>query len=192
MTKQLGLALMTVCAVSFWGGVAALAGDGTPAQPPNDSSSVLKEQQDVESRLAESQAKRQELERERKRILNEAGRNSEERASYSKACETGGYASGEGYSYTSPAQCAFDKAQISSGGAEVNRQLNEVNRRLEGLNSEANQLAGQREQLKRQAESLKFKSEVPTLQSIGPIEQMGIEDEQRRRRKARQKELSGE
>lgn len=186
MTKQLGLALMTVCAVSFWGGVAALAGDGTQSQPPNDSSSVLKQQQEVESRLADSQAKRQELERERRRILNEAGRNSEERASYSKVCETGPY------TFANPAQCAFDGARISRDGAEVNRQLNEVNRRLEGLNSEANRLAGQRQQLKRQAESLEFKSEVPTLPSIGPIEQMGIEDEQRRRRKARQKELSGE
>ncbi len=34
-------------------------------------------------------------------------------------------------------------------------------------------------------------SNVPSL-SPGPIEQMGIEDEQRRRRKAKQKELSGE
>lgn len=34
-------------------------------------------------------------------------------------------------------------------------------------------------------------SNVPSL-SPGPIEQMGIEDEKRRRRKARQKELSGE
>lgn len=191
MTKQLGLALMTVCAVSFWSGgsVVALAGDVTPS---NDSASVLKQQHDVESKLAAGQAQRQELEMERRRILNEAGRNSEERASYSKACEAVGYSSGEGYSYTSPAQCALDKAQISRGGAEVNRQLDEVNRRLEGLNSEAKQLTGQREQLKRQAESLEFKPEIPTLPSIGPLEQMGIEDEQRRRRKARQKELSGE
>nr|MBI3614191.1 hypothetical protein [Nitrospirota bacterium] len=185
MAKQLGLALMTVCTVSFWSwsGVAALAGDVTPS---NDSSSVLKQQQDVESRLAEGQAKRQELEQERRRLLDQAGRNSDERASYSKTCETGPY------TFASQSQCAFDGARISRDGSEVNRQLGEVNRRLEGLNSEANQLAGQRQQLKRQAESLEFKSEVPTLPSIGPIEQMGIEDEQRRRRKARQKELSGE
>lgn len=234
MAKQFGLFLMTVCALSFWswGGVAALAGDVNPSQLLNDSSSILKQQQDVESRLAESQSRRQELELERRRLLDEAGRNSDARASYSKTCESGPF------TFANPSQCAFDGARISRDGTEVNRQLNDVKERTERLNSDTNQLTGQKEQLKRQADSLdsklkqlefsgvtkecveqqsgkglqgsvsayqrcwdgtsadqpRFKSESPTssLPSIGPIEQMGIEDEKRRRRKAKQKELSGE
>ncbi|MBM4132681.1 MAG: hypothetical protein FJ245_02835 [Nitrospira sp.] len=234
MTPSLGMSILLGASVWFagWSGGPALAQSTDPSQLLGSGSNLLKQQQDVESRLAESQAKRQELEQERRRLLEEAGRNRDERATYNKTCES------SVFTFANPGQCAFDGARLSRDGSEVGRQIDEVNRRMETLNSEAGRLKTQKEQLKQQADSLdsklnqvefsgvtkecvgqqktgglqgtvsayercwdgtsadqpRFKSESPTssLPSIGPIEQMGIEDEKRRRRKARQKELSGE
>jgi hypothetical protein len=216
--------------VCLWG--PALAQVSDPAQLLGKGSDLLKQQQAVESGLAEGQAKRQELERERRRLLEQAGRNSDERAAYSRTCEPGPYG------YANPSQCAFDGARLSRDRSEVDRRLSEVNAQMESLGSERSRLTQQQEQLKRQADALdkqlgqvefsgvtkecvgqqktgglqgtvsayercwdgtsadrpRYQADSPasSLPSVGPIEQMGIEDEQRRRRKARQKELSGE
>ncbi|MFM8550784.1 MAG: hypothetical protein ACKOCD_00455 [Nitrospiraceae bacterium] len=209
-------------------GAPAWAETADPASVLSDSSSLVREQQDVESKLAETRARLQELQN-RERDLNRPSRENErDRVTNSVSCST------PEYYYTHRTECTSGSDRFSSNSNDLSRQQGGLAEQLRSTNAEVERLTNRRKELMRQGESeedklkrLEFSgvtqecvkqqsgaglqgavsayqrcwdgtsadqprlapetSNVPSL-SPGPIEQMGIEDEKRRRRRAREAE----
>ncbi len=231
MMTRVGVSALIGAAVFSAGWLCApsLAQNQDPAGLLSKSSSLLREQQEIESKLAASQAKLQTLQSQQKLLQGQASENQNNRAVNQENCQGSSY-------YWHRGDCDFTQQQLSAREQGVLGRQGDVAEQIRSTSAEVEQLTNRRNQLMRQGESMedqlkrlefsgvtkdcvgqqgagnlsgtvsayercwdgtsaaqpRFKSEAPTLESIGPIEQMGIEDEKRRRRKARQKELSGE
>ncbi|MDE3118590.1 MAG: hypothetical protein KGO52_14835 [Nitrospirota bacterium] len=234
MRHHLGISRLALCvtvSVAWFIGPAA-AQNLDPSSVLYDSASVLREQQEVESKLAASRARLQDLQFQEGELNRQASENESDRSVTSTSCSTAQYY------YTHRSECTSGSDRLSSDAGDIARQQSDIADQIRTTNAEVEQLTNRRQQLLRQGESMESKlkrleisgtsrecldrqsasglqdmvsayercwdrssasqprfkpepSNAPTL-TPGPIEQMGIEDEQRRRRKARQKELSGE
>jgi hypothetical protein len=219
-----------VCSLG-WFCAPAFAQNQNPAGLLSKSSSLLREQQEIESKLAASQAKLQTLQSQQKLLQGEAGENQTNRAVNQENCQGSSY-------YWHRGDCDLAQQQLSSREQNIQGRQGDVTEQIRSTSAEIEQLTNRRNQLMRQGESMdeqlkrlefsgvtqecvgqqpssglqdrvsayercwdgttadkpRFRPETSNVPSLspGPIEQMGIEDEKRRRRKARQKELSGE
>lgn len=88
MRAYLGLAMMTVCVAALGGGFPAPAhpDDLDAARLLSDSKRLLQEQQEIERKLANSQARTEELRLERERMSREAERINNERQTTRDTC----------------------------------------------------------------------------------------------------------
>lgn len=233
MTTRVGFSTLigaAVCSLG-WFCAPAFAQNQDPAGLLSKSSSLLREQQEIESKLAASQAKLQALQSQQQSLQGQAGENQRNQAVNQENCQGSLY-------YWHRGDCDMAQQQLSSREQGIQGQRGDITEQIRSTSAEIEQLTNRRNQLMRQGESmdqqlkrLEFSGvtqecvgrqsssglkdrvsayercwdgttadqprlrpetqNVPSL-SPGPIEQMGIEDEKRRRRKARQKELSGE
>lgn len=136
MRAYLGLAMMTVCVAALGGGFPAPAhpDDLDAARLLSDSKRLLQEQQEIERKLANSQARTEELRLERERMSREAERINNERQTTRDTCGT------PAYYYTHRAECEQGSSQLSTRRAEVDEQQRAIGRRFEATTSEIESL----------------------------------------------------
>lgn len=154
MNRSAGMAIVMVCATTLgsWFLAPAFADDmDDAAKLLLDSSRLLSERQEVEAKLAASQARAQELELERRRAKQQAEQINNERQADQSTCGL------LGYQYTHLAECEQSGAQLSTRSADVDHQKYEAGRQLETTNSEVELLKARQEQLERQAEMMELK-----------------------------------
>jgi regulator of replication initiation timing len=219
--------LLTGCALLLSGvqGVPAFSQDASDVL--KQSSTLLKEQQELDKRLGTNQVQREELDRKRFDVNRQAEQLNNDQQNNQNLCgTTASY-------YAHKMECDAQTSDLSQRSATVGKQQRELRERYQSTTSEEDLLKAREEQLKERAAIMdeklkdvelsgslareclaqqpmnnpaerakayercsiigqpKLKSEsasIPQVEKPGPIEQMGIEDEKRRKRRARQKE----
>lgn len=229
MNRHHAIAVLAGCAVLAWSGPAALAQSGDPNSILNQSSTLLKEQQELDARISASRSRLDELKQQQQRLNQETDRLKGDRDTHQSLCGS------PGTYYSMRAECDQQAADLANANQNLSRQQREVGQRYQSTLSEADLLKKRQEILQQQAseaqrqlnqmplsgeardcvERLKKDnlnasvsayqqcldrssgvrsqlnpepSRFPQLDKPGPIEQMGIEDEKRRKRKAREAE----
>jgi predicted nuclease with TOPRIM domain len=235
MNRHLGL-------IGILGLVALMIGlDGSAAFPQDSgaldvlkqSSTLLKEQQALDARLGNSNARLEELKMEQQRVNEQTERLKADRETNQSMCGGASY-------YIQRAECDQQITAIANSNENLSRQQRDISQRRQSTAAEVEALKMRQEKLKQQTaamdEKLKrlelsgtaaqeclarlprndFSSKVrayeqcwdgtsaaqpalrseepiaPSMEKPGPIEQMGIEDEKRRKRRAKQAEARGE
>lgn len=153
MTRYLGIAIMTVCAVfaAGGGGAPASAEEFDAAKLLFDGSKVLMEQQEIDAKLAAMQARSEEMKLDRQRMNQQAGQINSDRQVTQDTCGTAAYY------YTHRMDCDQSSAELSTRSAEAGDKRDQVGRQLQATSSEVESLTARREQLKRQSEALELK-----------------------------------
>jgi chromosome segregation ATPase len=228
--------------ISMAGLVALTIGlDGTAAFPQDSgaldvlkqSSTLLKEQQALDARLGNSNARLEELKMEQQRVNEQTERLKTDRETNQSVCGGASY-------YIQRAECDQQISDIANNSQNLSRQQQDLSKRRQSTAAEVESLKARQDKIQQQTkvmdEKLKrlelsgtaaqeclarlpkddfsakvrayeqcwdgtsaaqpaLRSEqqtVPSMEKPGPMEQMGIEDEKRRKRRAKQAEANGE
>jgi predicted nuclease with TOPRIM domain len=193
----------------------------------NQSSTLLREQQELDARLGVNRARLEELQLEQKRMNSETERLNADREANQSLC-------GGVLYYTQRAECDQQSANITNSSQNLTRQRADIGQRWKSTTAEIESLKARREKLDKEAEAMneklrglelsgaakeclarlpqgdlnarvtayqqcwdgtssaepRFKQETPTAPAVekpGPIEQMGIEEEKRRKRREKRR-----
>lgn len=229
MSRLTAMAILAGSALLAGGGTAVFAQSGNPGSVLNQSSTLLKEQQELDARISASRARLEELKREQQQLNQQSQRLNDDRQTNQSLCGS------PGTYYAMRAECDQQSQDLSNASQNLSRQQRETGQRYQSATSEADLLKKRQERLQEQAEDMKQKlgrmelsgatkdcverlkrddlnasvaayqkcldgtggaqsqlrpeqQRFPSLDTPGPIEQMGIEDEKRRKRKAREAE----
>lgn len=206
----------------------ASAQSSDPNSVLNQSSTLLKEQQELDARISASRSRLEELKQQEQRLNQETQRLQNQRETNQSLC-------GSSATYWSlRAECDQQSADLSNAGQTLNRQQRDLGQSYQSATSETKALQKRQEALQQQSGDLQQKlkgldvsssvrdcmermkkdnlsatvsayqqcseggaaaqsqlrpeERFPSLDKPGPIEQMGIEDEKRRKRKQREAE----
>jgi len=229
MKRHHTIAALAGCAALTWAGPAAFAQSGDPNSILNQSSTLLKEQQELDARISASRSRLEELKQQQQRLNQETDRLKSDRDTHQSLCGS------PGTYYAMRAECDQQSADLANAGQNLSRQQRDVGQRYQSTLSEADLLKKRQEILQQQSGEMQQKLKgmelsgatkdcvdrlkkdnlgasvsayeqclgrtggaqsqlspdqprFPQLDKPGPIEQMGIEDEKRRKRKAREAE----
>lgn len=194
----------------------------------NQSSTLLKEQQELDARISASRSRLEELKQQEQRLNQETQRLQDQRETHQSLC-------GSSATYWSlRAECDQQNANLSNAAQNLSRQQQDVDRSYQSATSKTKALQKRQEALQQQSQEMQEKlkgldvsssvkecmdrmkkdnlsasvsayqqcseggasaqsllrpeERFPSLDKPGPIEQMGIEDEKRRKRKQREAE----